>query len=156
MLNEHEKLMTLRVVVDTANDGKAKFLIEAGRLKAMGFEHNLPATSGFRLGFDGAHEPRPLSLPTYVFRNKQVADVAGSAPRPSEDSRNRRAVRRSSKQAEEIPIGDAGCADVKLVETFPQKPHVAWRRLALHHQVHSRMRRVGFHGAASLPGLSKR
>jgi hypothetical protein len=156
VLNEHEMLMTLRVIVDAADDGKAKLLIETGRLKIMGFEHNLPATSGFGLGFDSAHEPCPLSSPTHVFRNKQVADVAGSAPRPSKDSRNRRAIRCSGKQAEEFSIREAGCADIKLVETFPQKPHVPRRRLALHHQVRLRMRRVRFHGAAILPGLSNR
>jgi hypothetical protein len=153
VLNEHEPLMTLRVIGDTADDGKAKLLIEAGCVKIMGFEHNLPATSGFGLGFDSAHEPRPLSLPTHIFGNKQVADVAGSAPRPPKDSRDRGAVRCSDKQAEEIPVRDAGCADVKLVETFPQKPHVLRRRLALHLQVRLRMRRVRFHGAAILPGL---
>src|SRR5262249_46406006 len=123
-------------------------------LKIMGFEHNLPATSGFRLGFDSAHEPRPLSLPTHVFGNEEGADVAGSTPRPSKDSRNRRAIRCSGKEAEEFPIRDAGCADVKLVETFPQKPHVARRRLAPPDPVGLRRRGFGSQGAAMVPGIS--
>jgi hypothetical protein len=124
VLNKHEELMTLRVIVDVANDAKAELLVKARRLKAVSFEHDLPATSSFGLALDRAHEQRALSLPPQVLRNKQVADVAGSSPGPPEGARKRRAIRCSLEQAEEISVGDAGCCDVELVEAIPEKPHV--------------------------------
>ena len=148
--------MTLRVVVDAANDAKAELLVEAGRLKIVGFEHDLLATSSFGLALDRAHEPRALSLPPQVLGNKQVTEVAGTSPGPPKGARKRRAIRRPREQAEEISIGDPSCCGVKLIETIPKKPHVLWRRLGLHREFCVGMQRMRFHGSTILRGPSGR
>jgi hypothetical protein len=146
--------MTLRVIVDVTDDAKAELLVEAGRLKTVGFEHDLLAASGFGFALDRTHEQRAMSLPPQVLRNEQVADVAGSSPGPPKGARKRRAIRRSLEQAEEISIRDAGCFGVKLVKAIPQEAHVLSRRLGLHREFRVGVQRVRFHESTTLRDAS--
>jgi hypothetical protein len=43
LLDEHQTLVPPRVIVGTADYGKAELLVEAGRLKFVGFKHDLLA-----------------------------------------------------------------------------------------------------------------
>src|SRR5262245_21367372 len=91
-LGQRQILMTARIAVDAADHLEAELPVEAGRLEAVGLEHDLPAVSRSRFRLDGAHQPRALAVFALAFDNEEIADIAGAAPHPAVKAACARAV----------------------------------------------------------------
>ena len=103
--------MTSWIALDAADHVEAELPVKAWRLKAVGFEHDLPAISRSRFRFDGAHQPRALAL----FAQEQGLDcgTADYAVRPRADRMSgelERAIRRSRKRNCDSMTDSSSCA----------------------------------------------
>src|SRR5215469_11720745 len=92
MFDKSEILMPLRVITDMAENFEAKLLVEAGRLKTVRFEDDLPAPAASGLQLDSGHEPAAVALPTHCSRQEEITDVAGSSPGPAKGAPQERSV----------------------------------------------------------------
>ena len=113
--------MSARVIGKRSDDLEAEALVEAGRLEAVGIEHDLPRAALHRFALRQCHQSRAEPASAVRLVDPQRPHVATAAPGPSVQAADDPIVTVACEDGEQPSVVEPGSRGVELVEAIVEK-----------------------------------